>query len=66
MRRPHITVVSKIDRLGRDIIDVITTVNDLASRGVKVHCLQLGGADLTSAAGRLTMTRRAARRCAGD
>jgi putative DNA-invertase from lambdoid prophage Rac len=51
-----ILVVSKIDRLGRDVIDVVTTVNDLAGRGVRVHCLQLGGADLTSAAGKLTMT----------
>lgn len=30
-------------------------MNKLAAIGVKVHCLQLGGTDLTSAAGRMTM-----------
>jgi putative DNA-invertase from lambdoid prophage Rac len=50
-----VLVVNKLDRLGRDVIDVVTTVDHLAALGVKVHCLQLGGADLTSAAGRLTM-----------
>jgi putative DNA-invertase from lambdoid prophage Rac len=50
-----VLVVNKLDRLGRDVIDVVTTVDHLAALGVKVHCLQLGGADLTSAAGRLTI-----------
>ncbi|MCY4302131.1 MAG: recombinase family protein [Aestuariivita sp.] len=27
-----------------------------ASRGIRVHCLALGGADLTSPAGQMTMT----------
>jgi putative DNA-invertase from lambdoid prophage Rac len=48
-------VVTKLDRLGRNIIDVRMTVDDLANRGVKVHCLALGGADLTSPAGKMTM-----------
>ena len=50
-----VLVVCKLDRLGRDVVDVVTTVNKLAAIGVKVHCLQLGGTDLTSAAGRMTM-----------
>jgi putative DNA-invertase from lambdoid prophage Rac len=49
-----VLVVCKLDRLGRDVVDVVTTVNKLAAIGVKVH-LQLGGTDLTSAAGRMTM-----------
>ncbi|MGM8228715.1 recombinase family protein [Cellvibrio sp. ARAG 10.3] len=50
-----VLVVTKLDRLGRNAIDVRSTVDELASREVKVHCLALGGADLTSAAGRMTM-----------
>ena len=50
-----VLVVTKLDRLGRNAKDARTTVEKLASAGVRVHCLQLGGADLTSAAGKLTM-----------
>ncbi|WP_206998969.1 recombinase family protein [Trinickia mobilis] len=48
-------VVTKLDRLGRDAIDVQQTVQTLAEQGVRVHCLALGGVDLTSPAGRMTM-----------
>lgn len=37
-------------------MDVAATVDRLAAMGVRVHCLQLGGTDLTSAAGRMVMT----------
>lgn len=50
-----VLIVSKLDRLGRNAIDVRQTVDRLAADGVKVHCLALGGVDLTSAAGRMTM-----------
>jgi putative DNA-invertase from lambdoid prophage Rac len=36
-------------------MDVTTTVDRLAKLGVHVYCLALGGADLASAAGRMTM-----------
>jgi len=49
-------VVTKLDRLGRDAGDVKATVELLAERGIKVHCLQLGGTDLASPAGKMTMT----------
>lgn len=48
-------VVTKLDRLGRNAIDVRSTVEKLADEKVRVHCLALGGADLTSAAGKMTM-----------
>ena len=51
-----VLIVTKLDRLGRDTIDVVSTVDRLAKMGVRVHCLALGGADLTSAAGRMVMT----------
>ena len=49
-------VVSKIDRLGRDAVDVLLTVQLLASRQIKVIVHQLGHTDLTSAAGKLLLT----------
>jgi len=50
-----VLIVTKLDRLGRNAMDVRTTVDRLAADGVRVHCLALGGVDLTSAAGRMTM-----------
>lgn len=50
-----ILIVTKLDRLGRNAMDVRTTVERLAEMGVRVHCLALGGMDLTSAAGKMTM-----------
>ena len=49
-------VVTKLDRLGRNAMDVRATVETLAHVGVRVHCLALGGVDLTSSAGRMTMS----------
>jgi putative DNA-invertase from lambdoid prophage Rac len=53
-------VVSKLDRLGRDSIDVLQTVRRLEDRQIKVIVLQLGQTDLTSAAGKLLLTMLAA------
>jgi len=50
-----VLIVTKLDRLGRDAIDVSTTVRALSEMGVKVYCLALGGADLTSSSGTMTM-----------
>lgn len=49
-------VVSKLDRLGRDAVDVLQTVRLLAQRGIQVIVLQLGKVDLTSVAGKLLLT----------
>lgn len=50
-----VLVVTKLDRLGRNAMDVRASVEHLASIGVRVHCLALGGVDLTSPAGKMTM-----------
>lgn len=50
-----VLIVTKLDRLGRNAMDVRSTVDRLATEGVRVHCLALGGVDLTSAAGKMTM-----------
>lgn len=50
-----VLLVTKLDRLGRNAMDVRATVERLSALGVKVHCLALGGVDLTSPAGKMTM-----------
>ena len=50
-----VLVVTKLDRLGRNAMDVRATVEHLSNSGVRVHCLALGGVDLTSSAGKMTM-----------
>ncbi len=47
--------MTKLDRLGRNAMDVGATVARLEELGVRVHCLALGGVDLTSSKGKLTM-----------
>ncbi|KVM74858.1 recombinase family protein [Burkholderia stagnalis] len=55
MEAGDVLIVTKLDRLGRNAMDVRETVETLADRGIRIHCLALGGVDLTSAAGRMTM-----------
>ena len=55
LEHDDVLIVIKLDRLGRNAIDVATTVAKLAEMGVRVHCLALGGVDLISPAGRMTM-----------
>lgn len=55
LERDDVLLVTKLDRLGRNAMDVRSTVDRLANDGVRVHCLALGGVDLTSAAGKMTM-----------
>lgn len=50
-----VLIVTKLDRLGRNAMDVASTVRRLADLAIRVHCLQLGGVDLTSSTGKLTM-----------
>lgn len=55
MEAGDVLVVTKLDRLGRNAMDVRATVEGLQGLGVRVHCLALGGMDLTSPAGKMTM-----------
>jgi putative DNA-invertase from lambdoid prophage Rac len=50
-----VLIVTKLDRLGRNAMDVRATIEALTNEGVRVHCLALGGMDLTSPAGKMTM-----------
>jgi putative DNA-invertase from lambdoid prophage Rac len=53
-------VVAKLDRLGRDAIDVLQTVRALGERNIKVIVHQLGTTDRTSTAGKLLLSMLAA------
>jgi putative DNA-invertase from lambdoid prophage Rac len=56
LERGDVLIVTKLDRLGRNAMDVRATVEKLRALGVRVHCLQLGGTDLTSSSGKMIMT----------
>ncbi len=55
MESGDMLVVLKLDRLGRDNIDVQNTINLLTDKGVKVVCLDLPVADLSSSEGKLML-----------
>jgi putative DNA-invertase from lambdoid prophage Rac len=55
LEQDDVLIVTKLDRLGRNAINVATTVARLGEMGVRVHCLALGRVDLTNPAGRMTM-----------
>ena len=60
LRARDTVVVSKLDRLGRDAQDVLSTIKSLATLGVEVVVLQLGKLDLTSTPGKLMLSMLAA------
>lgn len=56
LRKGETVVVSKLDRLGRNAVDVQQTVRQLDAMGVKVVVLQLGNVDLNSTAGKMILS----------
>ena len=60
LRDGESVVVSKIDRLGRDALDIQKTVKELKAMNVGVRVVQLGGTDLTSSAGKMLLAMLAA------
>ena len=56
LEKGDVLIVTKLDRLGRNAMDVRATIEALALTGVRVRCLARGGVDLTSPAGRMTMS----------
>ena len=55
MESGDILIVTKLDRLGRNAMDIRKTVEKLTVSNIRIHCLALGGVDLTSPAGKMTM-----------
>ena len=60
LREGDVVVVSTVDRIGRDTIDVLSTLDILTAKGVKVCVLTYGNLDLTSDMGRVIVTMAAA------
>lgn len=56
IRKGETLVVSKLDRLGRNALDVGETLRELSEREIKVIVLQLGLLDLSSAIGKAMLT----------
>ncbi len=50
-----ILIVTKLDRLGRNSIDVRATAELHEEKNIRLHCLTLGGINLASHAGKMTM-----------
>lgn len=59
LRKGDVLIVAKLDRLGRDVVDVVTTVQTLTGAGVAVEVLGLGRLD-NSAQSQLTLNMLAA------
>lgn len=55
MENGDVLIVTKLDRLGRNAMDIRKTVELLSGSDIRVHCLALGGVDLTSPAGKMIM-----------
>ncbi len=55
MENGDVLIVTKLDRLGRNVMDIRKTVEQLAVSDIREHCLALGGVGLTSPAGKMTM-----------
>ena len=47
MENGDVLIVTKLDRLGRNVMDIRKTVEQLAASDIRIHCLALGGVDLT-------------------
>jgi putative DNA-invertase from lambdoid prophage Rac len=59
MRKGDALIVAKLDRLGRDVLDVVATVRDLTEKGIAIEVLGLGRLD-NSAQSQLTLNMLAA------
>ena len=55
-RKPKRLIVTKLDRLGRDAIDIMTTVKRFSEIGCAVRVLQLGDLDLASSTGKMVLS----------
>jgi len=55
MENGDVLIVTKLDRLGRNAMDIRQTVELLSASEIRVHCLPLGAVDLTSPVGKMTL-----------
>ena len=55
MKKGDVLVVTKLDCLGHNVMDIRKTIELLSDSGIGIYCLALGGVDLTSPAGKATL-----------
>lgn len=55
MENGEVLIVTKLDRLGCNTMDIRKTVEQLADLNIRIHCLSLDGVDLTSSSVKMTM-----------
>jgi DNA invertase Pin-like site-specific DNA recombinase len=53
-------IVTAVDRLGRNAIDVLSVVEDFKKLGIRLRVMQFDGTDLTSSTGKMLVTMMAA------
>lgn len=53
LRKDDLLLITKLDRVGRSLINLVDVVNVLGQRGVAIHCLDQGEVNTTSANGQL-------------
>lgn len=49
-------ICTMLDRLGRNTIDILQTVQEFKKRGIKLRVMQLDGVDLTSSTGKMIVS----------
>jgi putative DNA-invertase from lambdoid prophage Rac len=53
LKSGDVLIVTKLERLGRNAMDMRATVKQLKAAGVRMYCLALGSVDLTSLASKM-------------
>lgn len=55
MENGNVLIVTRLDRLGHNAMDIRKTVELLSASEIRVHCMALAEVGLTSPAGKMTM-----------
>lgn len=53
LRKGDVLLITKLDRIGRSLINLVDVVNEMGRRGVSIRCLDQGEIDTTTANGAL-------------
>lgn len=53
LRAGDVLVITKLDRIGRSLVNVVDVLNTLTERGIQIRCLDQGEIDTTSANGKM-------------
>ena len=56
MQPNDVLIITAVDRLGRSAHDVLSVVEELKTRGIKLRVMQFDGIDITSPTGKMILT----------